>query len=1324
MTIPYLHFRPAFSAAAAIIALSLAHGSATANVPIAVTYSDGAGVGFNDPSVGAARRSAFEYSMAVWSQLLRGNIPIQVKAGWGSLADGVLASAGSTGSYQNFTGAPLTDTFYKPALAKQISGEDLNKGATDFQITYSTKKTNWYYGLDGNTPSDQTDFVSVTMHELCHGLGFSSSIVYASPPAQDGTWSGLHPNSFDQWMTDIDGWRFVDRNPSDRAPDLVSGNRLYFMGPETFAQPPTSDFGHHAPLYCPTTWAGGSSASHMGEQYNNWNGGSDALMTYSIGNGESHHFPGYIGLSVLDDVGWAAVQPPTLSILDPVSGTTTLVFRATVAMHGHPGTLAFHIVRSDGQTYDSGPVSIPGDNQTYEFDYGIGGLPAGDGNAYYPLAIADNERGNVQQRLPNYGFVLTQMPGSGTAIQFNGVNDVAQTTGLTSLGSGNVQHTTEAWVNPSALPASAPAGVLMLGNQPNGSENWFLRNDGVLVIGTYGGTAGGFALPLNTWTHVAVTFDGLNDRIYANGVFQGIFPNTLNIQGTTLTVGGAQPGSAGYFSGAIDEVRVWDHQRSLGEIAGNMYKRMNGTEPGLVNEWRFDEGTGFILNDSSGHSMAGTLSDNLAWIPSSAPIGMPMVTTGTATGLSASTVTLNGSVDPNSLPTNATFEWGTSTAYGNTTLAQPLTGNIAQAVTAALTGLTPNTVYHFRVDGVNDKAAAYGLDQAFQTAVAPAPLTLAATNVGSSSATLNATANPAGVATNVSFDWGATTAYGQTTPAQSIGAGTSDVHFSFPLNLGTLPEGAYHFRVRQANTNGTMTGTDQTFTLLSPSSGTAVQFNGVDAAVVANQGSPTALNLFPLTISAWIKTSDTTGDRGIVNKYVSSSDNGYQMFLANGHLVAWYFKDISNCVYGGSDLSLDGGLVADGKWHNVAFTVDNTGGKVYVDGLLKNQLPWTGSPGLTSTTQPLSLGLYPPAGPTTFFNGQIDEVRIWQAALTQTQIQQTMSKRLMGTENGLTAYYRLDEGAGPTAFDALGANPGTLQGSAQWVASNVFDDRIPVSGSAILFDGFGGAIRIPNFGTVAPTSEITMEFWENVNSPKMQSTFVTSPPDSTNIINAHIPWADGTVYWDFGNEAGGGRLTYSPPDSYFGTWQHWALVASQQNGGFMKIYRNGIEVASKSGANQFTPGAYDLMIGGVPTASFGGSLDEFRIWNVARTQTDIQSTMNHRLTGTEPGLYRYYRMDEDAGPAINDPLRTTATPSSGDTVTGYLQPGASWVPSSAPITQPFTLADAHRALALAAGLTSYATEDGRLNVETLNPGIEILDALRIARRAVGPDPNP
>ncbi|MGA2863507.1 MAG: LamG-like jellyroll fold domain-containing protein [Verrucomicrobiota bacterium] len=224
-----------------------------------------------------------------------------------------------------------------------------------------------------------------------------------------------------------------------------------------------------------------------------------------------------------------------------------------------------------------------------------------------------------------------------------------------------------------------------------------------------------------------------------------------------------------------------------------------------------------------------------------------------------------------------------------------------------------------------------------------------------------------------------------------------------------------------------------------PASTYALSFDGLDDVVtVTNQG---VLNAYPLTISAWIKTSqvDSTS-RGIINKYWSGSFNGYQLFLVSGNIHAWYFKNSTSHVWGGGD-GMDGGFVADGRWHYVAFVVDASGGRLFVDGTLKASTPWTGSPGATTTLRPVCLGYYRQSQPTNgFYSGLLDEVRIWNVARSQTDIQGDMLHGLTGTEPGLIAYWKLDEGTGATARNSAvttgSACDGQLAGPT-WVPATI-----------------------------------------------------------------------------------------------------------------------------------------------------------------------------------------------------------------------------------------------------------------------------------------------
>jgi hypothetical protein len=107
------------------------------------------------------------------------------------------------------------------------------------------------------------------------------------------------------------------------------------------------------------------------------------------------------------------------------------------------------------------------------------------------------------------------------------------------------------------------------------------------------------------------------------------------------------------------------------------------------------------------------------------------------------------------------------------------------------------------------------------------------------------------------------------------------------------------------------------------------------------------------------------------------------------------------------------GLMANtAQWAHFAVTWDGTTLRAFVNAVEKVAVPIAMlHTGMTA----LTIGGYPPA----FFNGQIDELRIWSVARTATQIAATMHKTLAGDEASLTGYWKFDETSGTTAADAV-----------------------------------------------------------------------------------------------------------------------------------------------------------------------------------------------------------------------------------------------------------------------------------------------------------------
>jgi len=104
---------------------------------------------------------------------------------------------------------------------------------------------------------------------------------------------------------------------------------------------------------------------------------------------------------------------------------------------------------------------------------------------------------------------------------------------------------------------------------------------------------------------------------------------------------------------------------------------------------------------------------------------VPTATTSAATSLTTTGATLNGTINANNASSAVTFEYGLTTSYGTTVTAaqSPITGGAATAVSSAISGLLPNTTYHFRVNGVNTAGTTNGLDQTFTTLVAAPTIT-------------------------------------------------------------------------------------------------------------------------------------------------------------------------------------------------------------------------------------------------------------------------------------------------------------------------------------------------------------------------------------------------------------------------------------------------------------------------------------------------------------------------------------------------------------------------------------------------------------------------
>lgn len=194
--------------------------------------------------------------------------------------------------------------------------------------------------------------------------------------------------------------------------------------------------------------------------------------------------------------------------------------------------------------------------------------------------------------------------------------------------------------------------------------------------------------------------------------------------------------------------------------------------------------------------------------PLTLPGGPPVVSTSPASAVDKTSVTLHGLVNPNSLATDARFEYRLATGtYGPPTAAQALgSGSSSIAVTQSLTGLQPNTTYRYRIIAVNSGGFAEGSELTFATLPDPPSASVgAASNVGNEVATLNGIVNPNGRDTTASFqvalDPGFNTILNDYPVANITGTG-GPVARSFTIEGGLFPGETYYYRISATNQAG------------------------------------------------------------------------------------------------------------------------------------------------------------------------------------------------------------------------------------------------------------------------------------------------------------------------------------------------------------------------------------------------------------------------------------------------------------------------------------------------------------------------------------------
>jgi hypothetical protein len=255
--------------------------------------------------------------------------------------------------------------------------------------------------------------------------------------------------------------------------------------------------------------------------------------------------------------------------------------------------------------------------------------------------------------------------------------------------------------------------------------------------------------------------------------------------------------------------------------------------------------------------------------------------------------------------------------------------------------------------------------------------------------------------------------------------------------------------------------------------GNSLNFNGINNSVVTTL--PSNLdenNKITTTWEAWIYPTSNDGNWRMI---MSVEDGGWDRFLAmNG---GKFYLGYGCSGWNPTTIDLN-------QWQHVAVVYNEAANQIifYKNGVAYN---FTIPNGCSHTSNvKFGIGCSQQSGPTQFFSGTIDEVRVWNVARTQAQIQAAMNSELSGTESGLQAYYKFDQGiaggnnVGLTTLtdNSTGGHNGTLNNFALTGATSNW-----VAGA----NSIGGATALGNVcvnSTLQLTNTTTGGVWSSANT--------------------------------------------------------------------------------------------------------------------------------------------------------------------------------------------------------------------------------------------------
>ena len=467
--------------------------------------------------------------------------------------------------------------------------------------------------------------------------------------------------------------------------------------------------------------------------------------------------------------------------------------------------------------------------------------------------------------------------------------------------------------------------------------------------------------------------------------------------------------------------------------------------------------------------------------------------------------------------------------------------------------------------------------------------------------------------------------------------------------------------------------------------GNAVSFNG--SSTYGVRAVPVT-GVAEITMETWMNMHSNSGN-GILFYYGSTGANGFGLYRV-GNVIHY--------LAGGVVVKSTGITIPLNEWHHWAITRGGLGDiKIYKDGSVAYSD--TLNANFTSSSDSLNIGGR--AG-TEYTQAEFDEFRFWTIDRNPSDILANKNVIIANNATNLRVNYHFDESDGAvTALDATTNNNKLALRNGPTYASSGLSLTNTKSGR---FNGSNARIRVtdnsPQNGSansnaykISGTS-ITVEAWINLASLPSSGTeyLVVGRPATLSNSDPFYSYAlrvknGGNARFNFhlsdGTEGSAFGTTADTVSVETGKWYH---LAGTFNGTSAKLYVNGqLKSENITSGDSISTGAVGFYIGGFLDGYFNGLIDEVRLWNVARTGTEISLSKDSPLFGYESGLAGYWPLE------TSTTIVTTVTP---DKTSNHndlaIQNGAQLV--SIPVGALFEQAPSRISINSVTGLTSSTGE--------------------------------